>query len=431
MTNPPRRNTMTKSRSLLAALVAGLMSSTAAYAGDVRIMWYSDGVEGAVLQDLLDSFMADNPDVNVVLDNVAYTVITEQLPIQLEAGQGPDIARVTNLKAQAQHWLDMRPLLPDPAYWEENFGAQADWMRPDGSDAITGFMTQVTLTGGFANKTLFEQAGVAIPGEGATWDEWAQAARAVAESQQVPFPMALDRSGHRLTGPNLSFGANYIGVDGKPAPLDEGAKAFITNFVGWADDGTMMKDVWVSAAGSTYRAAAEDFINGQLVYYYSGSWQIPNFAAKIGDAFDWVATGSPCGPAACTGMPGGAGLVAIKYTQNPEDVAKVMDYLAREDIVKEFSERTLFLPAHKGVLAKGLDFKTDDPQVKAALDAFVAASAATSEGALKIPGWRWSDAVYGALVTRVSQAVAGELTLEETFARIDSDIAAKVKETGR
>jgi hypothetical protein len=36
-----------------------------------------------------------------------------------------------------------------------------DWMRPDGSDAITGFMTQLTLTGGFANKTLFDQAGVA------------------------------------------------------------------------------------------------------------------------------------------------------------------------------------------------------------------------------------------------------------------------------
>lgn len=421
---------MTKSRTLLAALVAGLMSSTAADAGDVRIMWYSDGVEGEVLQDLLNRFMAENPDINVVLDNVAYTVITEQLPIQLEAGQGPDIARVTNLKAQAQHWLDMRPLLPDPAYWDENFGAQADWMRPDGSDAITGFMTQITLTGGFANKTLFEQAGVELPGDGATWDDWAQATRAVAENQQVPFAMALDRSGHRLTGPNLSYGANYIAADGKPAALDEGAKAFITKFVGWTSDGTMMKDVWVSAAGSTYRAAAEDFINGQLVYYYSGSWQVPNFAAKIGDAFDWLATGSPCGPVACTGMPGGAGLVAVKYTKNPKDVANLMDWLASEEIVKEFSERTLFIPAHKGVLAQGLDFKTDDPQVKAALDAFVAASATTSAEALKLPGWRWSDTVYGALVTRVGQAVAGELTLDETFARIDSDIATKVKDSG-
>ncbi|HEU0221925.1 MAG TPA: ABC transporter substrate-binding protein, partial [Paracoccaceae bacterium] len=201
---------MTKTSSLIASVAAALLSTTAVQAGDVRIMWYSDGVEGEVLQDLLSRFMAENPGINVVLDNVAYTVITEQLPIQLEAGHGPDIARVTNLKAQAQHWLDLRPLLPNPAYWEENFGAQADWMRPDGSNSITGFMTQVTLTGGFANKTLFDQAGVAIPGEGATWEEWAEAARQVAENQGVPFAMALDRSGHRLTGPNLSYGANYI-----------------------------------------------------------------------------------------------------------------------------------------------------------------------------------------------------------------------------
>ncbi|NRQ16729.1 ABC transporter substrate-binding protein [Ensifer sesbaniae] len=421
---------MKKTKTMLAALAVGLLTSTAAMAGDVRIMWYSDGVEGEVLKDLLDRFMKENPGINVILDNVSYSVVKEQLPVQLEAGNGPDIARVTNLKAQSQHWLDLRPLVADPAYWDENFGAQADWMRPDGSNQISGFMTQITIAGGFANKTLFEQAGVAIPGKDATWDDWAKAAKQVAENQQVPFPMALDRSGHRLSGPNLAYGGNYIGSDGKPAPLDEGTKNFLKTFVGWVADGTMSKDVWVSAAGSTYRAAADDFINGQLVYYYSGSWQVPNFSTKIGTNFDWVATGSPCGPANCTGMTGGAGLVAVKYTKNPKEVAKVMDYLASEPIVKEFSERTLFLPAHKGVLAKGLDFKTDDAQAKAALNAFVEASTSLSDVARKLPGWLWSDAVYGALVTRVSQAAAGEMTVDEAFARIDSDIATKVKDSG-
>lgn len=421
---------MKKTGTMLAALAVGLLTSTAAMAGDVRIMWYSDGVEGEVLKDLLDRFMKENPGINVILDNVSYSVVKEQLPVQLEAGNGPDIARVTNLKAQSQHWLDLRPLVADPTYWDQNFGGQADWMRPDGSNQISGFMTQITIAGGFANKTLFDQAGVAIPGKDATWDDWAKAAKQVAENQQVPFPMALDRSGHRLSGPNLAYGGNYIGADGKPAPLDDGSKNFLKTFVGWVADGTMSKDVWVSAAGSTYRAAADDFINGQLVYYYSGSWQVPNFSTKIGTNFDWVATGSPCGPANCTGMTGGAGLVAVKYTKNPKEVAKVMDYLASEPIVKEFSERTLFLPAHTGVLAKELDFKTDDPQAKAALNGFVEASKSLSDEARKLPGWLWSDAVYGALVTRVSQAAAGEMTVDEAFTRIDSDIATKVKDSG-
>jgi alpha-1,4-digalacturonate transport system substrate-binding protein len=419
---------MTGKGFLLAALTAGLLATTAAQAGDVRIMWYSDGVEGEVLADLIARFMKDNPDIKVTIDNVAYSNIQEQLPVQLAAGNGPDIARVTNLKAQAQHWLDLTPYIKDPKYWQENYGDQADWMRPDGSTAITGFMTQVTLTGGFANKTLFDQAGVALPDAKATWDDWAAAAKKVADSQKVPYALALDRSGHRITGPNISFGANYIAADGMPAPLDQSAKDFIAKFVGWNNDGIAEKDVWVSAAGTTYRAAAEDFINAQLVFYYSGSWQVPNFATKIGDSFDWVATGSPCGPAACSGMPGGAGLVAVKYTKNPQDVGKVMDYLASEPIAKEFAERSLFLPANKAVIAKGLDFKTDNAQVKAALDAFVAAGSTTSPSALKLPGWKWSDAYYSSMVGRVSQVIAGELSLEDAYKRIDEDIAAKVKE---
>ncbi|MFN4130220.1 MAG: carbohydrate ABC transporter substrate-binding protein, partial [Paracoccaceae bacterium] len=109
-----------------------------------------------------------------------------------------------------------------PDYWRTNFGAHADWMREDNSEAITGFMTQLTLTGGFANATLFEQAGVALPGEGATWDDWVNAAEQVAKSQGTAAAFAIDRSGHRISGPNVSYGANYIGADGMPAPVDDG-----------------------------------------------------------------------------------------------------------------------------------------------------------------------------------------------------------------
>ena len=418
-------------KSILAGAALALMSTTAAFAGDVRIMWYSDGVEGDVMKDLIGRFMKENPGINVILDNVAYSVIKEQLPVQLEAGNGPDIARVTAIKDLSKHWLDLRPLVKDAKYWDENYGAQADWMRPDGSNQISGFMTQITLTGGFANKTLFEQAGVPLPGPKATWEEWAAASKKVADSQKI-FAMAIDRSGHRITAPLLSYGANYVGKDGKPAPLDKGAKDFLTKFVGWVGDGSFSKDVWVSAAGSTYRAAADDFINGQLAFYYSGSWQVANLATKIGNNFDWVATGSPCGPAACTGMPGGAALVAVKYTKNPKEVAAVMDWFAQEKIVKEFSERTLFLPGNKAVVDKGgLDFKTNNAQAKAALTKYVEATKSTSETALKLPGWRWSDTVYAALVTRVGQTLAGEMKIEDAFTRIDADIAQKVKDAGQ
>ncbi|MCX2721503.1 ABC transporter substrate-binding protein [Roseibium salinum] len=416
------------SKTILAAAGLALLTTTTALAGDVRIMWYSDGVEGEVLKDLLSRFSEENPGINVIVDEVAYSVIKEQLPVQLAGGNGPDIARVTDIKNLAEYWLDLTPYLSDPETWKKNYGAQADWMRVDGSDAITGFMTQITLTGGFANKTLFEQAGVELPGNDATWAEWVEASSKVAESQQLPFAFAIDRSGHRIAGPAISYGAKFIGEDGMPNPVDDGMKAFIADFVKWNEDGSHAKDVWVSAAGTTYRPATDDFINAQTAFYYSGSWQVANLDTKIDGAFDWVATGSPCGPEACTGMPGGAAVVAIKDTKNPEEVAKVMEYLASTPVAKEFAERTLFLPANKEVIAGGLDFDTDSQAVKDVLNTFVAATETTAPEAQALPAWKWAGPYYSALVSRVSQVIAGELTLEDAYARIDSDMADKVKQ---
>ena len=47
---------------------------------------------------------------------------------------------------------------------------------------------------------------------------------------------------------------------------------------------------------------------------------------------------------------------------------------------------------------------------------------------VKMPGWKWSDAYYSSMVGRVSQAVAGELTLDEAYKRIDQDVADKVSQ---
>ena len=40
-------------------------------------------------------------------------------------------------------------------------------------------MTQLTVTGPYINVTMFEDADVEIPAEGASWDDWAVALREV------------------------------------------------------------------------------------------------------------------------------------------------------------------------------------------------------------------------------------------------------------
>ena len=174
-------------------------------------MWYSDGVEGEVIKDMLDRFMKDNPDIKITLDNVAYKVIQEQLPIQLEAGQGPDIARVTNIKELANHWLDMRPMLSGPEILGRQFRHHA------GLDAARRLECHPRLhDAADADRRLRQHDPVrtgrcGAPGRKGDVGRVGRCSRRGRKEPELPAAFAIDRSGHRISGPNISYGANYIG----------------------------------------------------------------------------------------------------------------------------------------------------------------------------------------------------------------------------
>ena len=124
----------TRMTALLSAGAVAFAMATPSVSADVdlRMTWYNDGIEGEVMRDLLDRFEADNPEISVTLDVVPYKAILESLPVQLAAGEGPDLARVTDLGGLSEHYLDLTPYISDPAYWEDNFGPFLKWLRPAG-----------------------------------------------------------------------------------------------------------------------------------------------------------------------------------------------------------------------------------------------------------------------------------------------------------
>ncbi len=429
---PARRSVLGLAAKSAAAIMitAGFFTSTVANAQtSIRMAWYSDGNEGEVLKDLLARFEQKNPDIKVIVDQVPFKAINETIPLQLAAGTGPDMVRTTDMGGIAQYALDLRPLLKDATYWDKNFGPFLTWMRVSGDkSSIPGFMTQLTVTGPFANQTLFEQAGVKIPAAGATWDDWAKAAKQVADKVKAPFPIAMDRSGHRFYGAAISSGAKVFDAKGEPAVIDDGFKAMAQRVYDWHKSGVMSKELWGSVSGSTYKGANDEFKNAQVVLYMSGSWQISQFDKTIGTAFDWVAVPNPCGPGGCSGMPGGAGLIAIKATKNPAAVAKVMEYLASEEVLGEFYARTLFVPGHIGLSAKGIDYKTASPLARKALGVFSGQVGQISPLAYDVQGYPYSRIIFNAVISRIGQSITGEISLEDAYKRIEQDVAQQIAE---
>ncbi|KAA3654106.1 MAG: extracellular solute-binding protein [Chloroflexi bacterium] len=289
----------------------------------------------------------------------------------------------------------------------------------------------VTVTCPFINRTLFEQAGVPVPSDTTdevTWEEWAEAARQVRDATGVSYAMSMDRSGHRFAGPAVSMGAEYFDADGVPKIDDEGFRSMAQLMLDWHADGTMPLDVW--AGGDSYRDARSEFVNSNLVFYMTGNWQIGPFTDQIGDSFDWEAVPNPCGPGACSGMPGGSVIVAMKATQYPEQVSRLMEFLAAEENYHEWAARANYIPQHSGLIASGVDYQTDLPQALRAFTVFGEQTSKLDKTCFDLQGYKYNSLVFNSVRDRLTQAIVGELSLDEAIERMQADIDEGLAATG-
>ena len=414
---------------LLFMLVAWAALGSTALAQDaveISFMCYENGNECSVYDDLLSRFSEANPGITVIVDTVPYTTVRDQLRVQVEAGQAPDMARITDFAGMAGFYLDLRPLMEDPSLLEDNVPAAIlESFRAEGDmSALHGFPDAATVTAPYVNATLFEQAGVALPSDEMdepTWDDWLAALDEVAQATGIQYSMSIDNKGHRFAGPAMSLGADFFDDEGNfDLEGDEGFRAFAMILKDLMDAGKTPAETWLGT--SQYSGAQDYFVNVEAVMYFSGSWQIGRFSDEIGDAFDWVVVPNPYGPGGSTGVAGGAAIVGYAQTEHPQEVAMVMEYLLQPEVYGEFSARTLNIPGHNAVAAMGVEFDTDSAAVANALNGFAAEVPKLQDQAVALNPHPLAFAYYDASNTRLAQYFAGELTLDEAMQRLQEQL---------
>lgn len=388
---------------------------------EIRFMYYADGTEADVMKPLVDKFMAENPDAIVVLDVVPYKTIDEQLPVQVETGEGPDLARITNFGAYKGKLLDLRSYLADSAYYEANFPKPI-------LEALNfgGYPDALTITGPYVNKTLFDQAGIEIPGEGTTWQEWTDLTKQVADATESQYAISIDRTGHRFAGPAMSMGATLTDAEGNFTMDTPGFRAFAEIVKGWHDNALTPVEVWLSA--EPVNSCIGPFKSGQLPMCMSGSWQINGLVKDVADTFDWVVVPNPTGDGGSTGIAGGSAVVVFGDTEQPEAAARLVEFLIQEENYAEFSAGTLSLPAQKTVASNGVAFKTDNPLVLDALSVYTAEVAKLTDQAAGLNVHPYAFAYYRNSANRIAQYLSGELTLDDMLVNLQKDIDAAVAE---
>ena len=409
-----------------AASVLAMSLAAPSLAADLNFMISDTDGKAAVIEDFAKRYSEANPDVTITMNLVGYNVIREQLAGQLEAKIGPDLAFVTNLGGLNPYYVDLTPHV-DADAWEAAYGAVLPWYRAGKPGGIYGFHTEMTVTGPYVNLTMFDEAGVDIPAPGATWDDWAEAAAAVQDASGSYAGMVMDRSGHRMAGPAMSYGAKYFDDAGKMI-IDDGFMDFSAKMVAWHESGLMPADIWPAVSGSKYANGNEMFFNQDVAFYMSGSWNVGNVQSNVGDKFEWSVVPVPCGPAGCGVMPGGTGLVAFDQTENAEEAAKFVAWMGEEEQAREWYSRTYAIPAHANIQSEGIDYASfgAEPAVSEGLNTFAsgaAKAAMETPQAFQLQGSPSGFVIYNATVEYLGGVLNGDLSMEEAMDKIKEELA--------
>ncbi|MEU6380688.1 extracellular solute-binding protein [Streptomyces sp. NPDC046909] len=282
--------------------------------------------------------------VAVKLVNIPYDGYTTKLHNAAQANSLPDVAAVPALDPI---WSNKLLDLSDIANNKAN-KINANFLAKDSSGKVLSIPSDVTASGMFINKSLFEKAGVDYPTSPSktwTWDEFIKAANEVREKTDAKYSLTFDQSPSRLRAMVYEMGGKYVHADdsGKFS-VDAATKKAVNTFVGWNDDKTMPKSVWTSGADPSAM-----FQSGDVVAYWSGVWQVPAFADSI-KKFEWASVPTPAQPVQASDVNSGGMTVGFNNNADAAKAAtKFLSWLYEPAHYKALCEASGFLPVESGL----------------------------------------------------------------------------------
>jgi alpha-1,4-digalacturonate transport system substrate-binding protein len=289
--------------------------------------------------------------------NVPYDGYQDKLRQSAQANSLPDAASVPSLDTI---WINQLQDLSATANNEANKINKDLITEQDGK--VLAIPSDLTAAGLFINKSLFDKAKVTYPtdpNQTWTWDEFLAAAAKVRTAAGAKYDLVYDNSPARIRAWIYNHGGKgfQLGSDGKYTTPDAATIDALTKFKAINDDKVMPKSVWTSGADPNAL-----FKSGQVVAYYSGVWQVADFAEGITD-FEWASAPTP-GPVHATDINLGGKVVAFNNGDAAEPAKKWVDFIFQRDNYTKLAQANGYLSVESG-LTLAYPFKE-----QAALDAF-------------------------------------------------------------
>ena len=249
---------------------------------DVTLTWWTGQADQAetILEGLAREYEKAHPNVTIKVSSGAPSTedLLQKLSASFAGGNYPDVSYAfgswaSRLEA-SKRTLDITKQVSDPAVdWKGFSEAARQTAQPTGKRTI-GFPAVVDNISLIYNTKLFADAGVAVPTEDWTWDDFRAAAKRLTVPSKQQYGYAYSVSGSEETTwqfwPHLwQRGGEVLSADQRNATFDSSAGVEALTFL--RDMARTDRSVYLDQTDTKF---GQLFAGGRIAMITSGPWQL-------------------------------------------------------------------------------------------------------------------------------------------------------------
>lgn len=403
-------------QSLILGAVLALNGCVAGEPSPESVEFWALGREGEVVQGLLESFLAEHPEIRVDVQQIPFTAAHEKLLTALIGGAPPDLAQVGN--TWIPEFVVLNALEPlDPWLARSTVIRASDyfpgiWQTNLVDGAMYGVPWYVDTRVVFYRSDILAAAGYeSFP---RTWQTWLDCMRripALPGPQRFAILLPTDEWAQPvLLG--LQLGATLLTDNWTRGGFSEPAFARAFDFYLQIFDEDLAPALSTSQVGNVYQQFAE----GRFGMYITGPWNMGEFRRRLPkDALDAWATAplpAPDGEWPGVSLAGGSSLVMFESSQRKQAAWQVLEYLSRPDVQIEFYRLSGDLPGR--MTAWDDPLLSEDPQAAAFL-----VQLGRVQPMPRVAEW---EQIASRLYERAEEAIQGAVPNDDVLAALDRDV---------
>ncbi|MBN2267799.1 MAG: sugar ABC transporter substrate-binding protein [Acholeplasmataceae bacterium] len=283
---------------------------------ELQMLWWSDGTEGEVMQELLDQYFEETG-VTVELVSIPYNDYETRLATMITGGEAPALARVTegHLNNFKEQILSLDGVYDDSGFTNLFFNEDGD---------VISLPMDITANGLFVNTDLTSKYGVNLPtvNDVWTWAEFETEMNKLKGQDDVVAPGVFDHQGHRTMPLFYQHGIElwdtpYTTSNLKSTQAVEVAEMMMRFY----EEGFLGDQTYVT------KNSANLFRTGSYGFHMSGNWNVSGYQNLT---FNWTVVPMPQGTNRATIL-GGKSLAAFANSGAEKAAKNFIEWMAEAE----------------------------------------------------------------------------------------------------